>query len=166
MLIQEEFAPFLSMIVPHMIQSCKLEEKDFFGNEAALNDLSRHFSAEEDGDEDEDAAFNVNSAIVEEKETSLQALAELFSATKAAFSPYVEEAVNIAIKLLEHYHENVRKSAISCLLTIIQTFYKMYSPDEWAPGFPLAVPLHNDVANLVRVVMEGVYKTLEDEDDK
>lgn len=165
---EEEFAPFLAVILPHIISSLKLEEKDFLSSDAGMDAyaLSRQAQDEDDDDEDGAGITNVNSAIAEEKETSLDALSELFSATKSAFIPYVQETVNIALSLLEHYHESVRRSAVSCLFTFLQTFYKMSSPSDWVPGLPLVVPVHNNVSQLTKLVIEGVLKALEDEDDR
>ena len=128
--------------------------------EAFANELVN----EEDSAVDE--YFNVNSAISEEKETSLDALSQLFSSTKSAFLPYVQDAINISIQLLAHYNENVRKAAASCLFSFLQTFYKMSSPIQWVKGFPLQVPLHENVASLSKLVVESVLRVLEDEDDR
>jgi len=108
----------------------------------------------------------VNSAISEEKETSLDALSQLFSSTRSEFLPYMQDSVNIALELLDHYNENVRKAASACLFSFLQTFYKMSNPISWEPGLPVKIPLHQNVANLSNLVVEGVLKVLEDEDDQ
>ena len=155
----------MTVIVPHVLNSCKLVEKDFLSADHELEEYANHFAV----DDEENATggnYSVNSAIAEEKETSLDALSELFAATKSAFLPYVQDTVNIALALLDHYHENVRKSAVSCLFSFLQTFYKMSKPVQWIPGIPVQVPVHENVSSLTKLVVEGVLKTLEDEDDR
>lgn len=131
------------------------------------------FNEEEYGcqlaDDEEGAAedyFNINSAISEEKETSLDALSQLFSSTKAEFLPYLQDSIHIAMELLDHYNESVRKSASSCLFSFLQTFYKMSNPIAWEPGLPLKCQLNENVASLSTFIIEGVLKVLEEEDDQ
>jgi hypothetical protein len=140
-----------------------LEEKDIF------SDPEMEKYASQLAEDDESAAedyFNVNSAISEEKETSLDALSQLFSSTKSEFLPYVQDSINIALELLDHYNESVRKAASACLFSFLQTFYKMSHPISWEPGFPVKIPLHENVTNLTKLVVEGVLRVLEEEDDQ
>jgi hypothetical protein len=42
----------------------------------------------------------------------------------------------------------------------------MSNPVDWVPGLPLQVPLHENVLKLNKLVVEGILKCLEDEDDR
>ena len=159
---EEEFSPFLTIIIPSILNSCRLEEKDMFNDPQ----LERYAAQLADDDSASDDYFNVNSAISEEKETSLDALAQLFSSTKSEFLPYVQDSINIALGLLDHYNESVRKSACACLCSFLQTFYKMSNPRKWEAGLPLEIPLHANVTGLSSLVVEGVLRVLEEEDDQ
>jgi len=81
-----------------------------------------------------DKMFEVNSAVAVEKEIAADTMATLFSATKAHFFPYVEQATLELVGLLPHYYEGIRKAATSSLLEIIRTFYDLSEPAEWQPG--------------------------------
>jgi importin-4 len=79
----------------------------------------------------------VNSAIAVEKEIAADTLGVISQATGAHFLPFIEEACLELEKLLAHYYEGIRKSALQSLLEIIQTFYTLSSPQEWVQGTPV-----------------------------
>ena len=76
----------------------------------------------------------VNSAIAVEKEIAADTLGVISQATGAHFLPYVEGACLELEKLLAHYYEGIRKSALQSLLEIVQTFYTLSSPQPWVQG--------------------------------
>lgn len=78
--------------------------------------------------------MDVNSAIAVEKEIAADTIGTLFTATQGHFLPYVESSALQLIKLLEHYYEGIRKSAIDSLLEIIRTFYDLSDHDQWESG--------------------------------
>jgi hypothetical protein len=69
-----------------------------------------------------------------EKEVAADAIGELFTATKAAFMPFVEESVTVLFELLDHYYEGIRKSVIVALFSFIRTIYELSEPQEWVQG--------------------------------
>ncbi|TPX62738.1 hypothetical protein SpCBS45565_g06960 [Spizellomyces sp. 'palustris'] len=161
---EEEFAPFLTVVVPQLLKSCNEEEKnptEWSGE--AEDDQSISL---DDEDDDHFPGFSLNNALAEEKETAADALGQIFQACRAAFMPYVHESVTTLIKLLGHYHESVRKSAVGSLLSFLLTFYKMSNPPKWAPGTPLQVPLHENVAGLAKASADAILNMLDDEDDR
>jgi HEAT repeat protein len=158
---EQDFAPYLPAVMPHILSSCTQEEKPFEQEEAEEEEID--ISSEGDNEE---RSFSVNSAIAEEKETAADALGELFSSIKAPFLPYVQESVNALLELLEHYNERVRKSALSSLYQFVHGFYDMSTPQKWIPGLPVQVPFHDNVANIVQLAMEKSLVMIEEEDDK
>ncbi|KAI8824519.1 armadillo-type protein [Fimicolochytrium jonesii] len=161
---EEEFAPFLPVIIPQLLKSCNEEEK-----------LPTEWEDEEDEDisleadeaeEDLRAAFSVSSAIAEEKECAVDALGHICAATRSAFMPYVETSVEVSIKLLAHHHEDVRKSAVDALFAFMLTMHKMTNPPKWVPGLPLQIPIDPVVAGLVKLSMDAMIVLLDNEEDR
>lgn len=155
---EEEFGPYLNAVVPQLIHSCELNEADF---DAPI------MAGEDDDEADEGKNFmSLHNAIAAEKESAVDALGQIFAATRAAFLPYVEQTVNILFQLLDHNHEEVRKSAVGSLFLYFATFYKMSNPAQWVPGLPVRVPVHDNVLNIAKLIIEGVNKMLAEECDR
>ncbi|CAG8543455.1 8473_t:CDS:10 [Ambispora gerdemannii] len=158
---QDEFAPYLEAVMPQLIKSCQIEEKDLFSiNE---NQLEEEAEVDEDINEDD---FAVNSAVVDEKEIAADAIGEIFQHTRGHFLPYVELCVVELKKLSNHYSEGVRKAVTCSLFSFLSTFYSMSDPAEWQPGLPLKVPIHNNVTHMIKAVMPDILLVWEDEESK
>jgi len=178
---EEEFAPYLDRVVPALIASCKQEEggeDTAFAKELKeLNGATGNSSTDaipvaadsesidiEDVDEDKELA--VNSAIAVEKEIAADTIGTVFTHTRNHFLPYVEPCVHELVELLSHYYEGIRKSAVTSLFEIVQTFYDLSGPAEWVPGSEVKVPLHQNVKDLITHVMPEIFVMWETEDDK
>ncbi|KAI8882389.1 ARM repeat-containing protein [Backusella circina FSU 941] len=157
----EEFAPYLPTVMPPIIASCKAEEKDEanFGSEIDLT-LG-------DGEEDDDeSAFNFNSAIADEKEFAADALGELFENTRTHFLPYVESSVQELTELSFHLFDGVRKAVVGSLFSFLKTFYVMTTADDWKSGLPVTYPVHDNVQNMTSLIIPTILNMWKDEDDK
>ncbi|KAL7421107.1 hypothetical protein Q5752_003991 [Cryptotrichosporon argae] len=189
---ETEFAPYLPQCVPALVASCQQDESaDEFiddgtgsgaaGARAAAVEAFTTGAAgpskggEELGDDDEEdvdldaleAMFaKVNSAVAIEKEVAADTLGELFTSTKQAFIPFIEETVQVLLDLLDHYYEGIRKSAAGALFAFIKTFYELSAPAEWVAGAHVQVPLHADVKKLVDHILPQVFEAWKTEDDK
>ncbi|GAB1517492.1 hypothetical protein RhiTH_000541 [Rhizoctonia solani] len=179
---EEEFAPYLDRVVPALIASCKQEEggedtafakeleelkkADKSGEAVDLSKLDSESIDIEDVDEEKELA--VNSAIAVEKEIAADTIGTVFMYTRSHFLPYVEPCVHELVELLSHYYEGIRKSAVTSLFAVIQTFYELSSPTEWVPGSQVRqhVPLHQNVKDLIGHVMPEIFVMWETEDDK
>ncbi|KAF8744636.1 ARM repeat-containing protein, partial [Rhizoctonia solani] len=177
---EEEFAPYLDRVVPALIASCKQEEggedtafakeleelkkADKSGEAVDLSKLDSESIDIEDVDEEKELA--VNSAIAVEKEIAADTIGTVFMYTRSHFLPYVEPCVHELVELLSHYYEGIRKSAVTSLFAVIQTFYELSSPTEWVPGSQVHVPLHQNVKDLIGHVMPEIFVMWETEDDK
>ncbi|CAO0791186.1 unnamed protein product [Mucor circinelloides] len=157
----EEFAPYLPTVMPPIIASCKAEEKDEanFGSEIDL-------TLGEGDEEDDDSAFNFNSAIADEKEFAADALGELFESTQTHFLPYVEPAVQELTELSFHLFDGVRKAVVGSLFSFLKTFYLMSGSEEWKAGLPVNYPVHENVQNMTTIIIPTVLAMWKDEDDK
>lgn len=82
----------------------------------------------------DDGMMEVNSAIAIEKEIAADTMGTLFASTQIHFLAFVEPCTLELIKLLSHYYEGIRKSAIDSLLEIVRTFYDISDHEDWVPG--------------------------------
>ncbi|KAI8137212.1 armadillo-type protein [Fennellomyces sp. T-0311] len=158
----EDFAPYLATVMPPILASCRAEEKDdgFLHTEIDLTTMDGE-------DEDDDlGAFNFNSALADEKEFAADALGELFENTKSHFLPYVEASVQELSQLSFHIFEGVRKAVVGSLFAFLRTFYVISNPTEWTPGLPLKYSVHENVQNMISVVIPNIMNMWKDEDDK
>ncbi|KAI9636830.1 putative importin beta-4 subunit [Dioszegia hungarica] len=187
---EQEFAPYLPQCLPALFASCRqLETSDEFIDEAdgesdpaklaeAFSMGGRASSSKTPGEEDLDdedetdldaleQMYNqVNSAVAIEKEVAADAIGELFTATKAAFMPFVEESVTVLFELLDHYYEGIRKSVIVALFSFIRTIYELSEPQEWVQGATVQIPFHADVKKLVDHILPPIFEAWKTEDDK
>lgn len=152
-LFSESFAPFLDAIVPPLLASCHALEKEFT-------------TADEFEDKPQAEVFNITSGIANEKEIGIETLGDLFTATRGAFMPFIEPVMKTALELLEHYHEGVRNAAVGCLLKCASAVYSMSNPSEWTSGLPLKSPVHENVKNVVHLVMNGILVMISEEEDR
>ena len=160
---RQDFSIFLPMVLPRLIKSCQTTEKDW--NEL-LDKVPDNVVEELSEFDDEDHQNGFSMAAAHEKESSLDALGELFEATQSAFLPYVQETIQIVLAQFGHYHEGVRTSAVQCALKFYTTLYEMSNPGEWEAGLPLKPQLSEEVADMAKLVMNAVLNLLEDEEDR
>ncbi|OBZ84924.1 putative importin subunit beta-4 [Choanephora cucurbitarum] len=154
----EDFAPYLPTIMPSIIASCKAEEKD-------ETNLTGEIDLTLDEDDD-DSAFNFNSAIADEKEFAADALGEIFESTQQHFLPYVESAVQELTELSFHLFDGVRKAVVGSLFSFLKTFYLMSGSEEWQAGLPVSYVVHENVQNMTTIIIPTVLSMWKDEDDK
>ncbi|KAJ8095137.1 hypothetical protein PM082_010359 [Marasmius tenuissimus] len=181
----EEFAGYLPRVVPPLLQSCKQSEGGdelavsieasaaFNSGNTASNAIDVSGETDVNGmptaeleDIDVDKLMDVNSAIAVEKEIAADTIGTLFSATHGHFLPFVEQSTLELVQLLLHYYEGIRKSALDSLLEIVRTFYDLSNPPEWQPGMTPAVPLQNNVKELIGHILPALLEMYETEDNK
>ena len=100
------------------------------------------------------------------KEIAADVLGDLFASTGKAFLPYVERSTKVLIALLDHYYSGLRKSAVTSLFTFMGTFYDLSEPGEWKAGASGEVTLHENVRQLVDVVLPALFARWDQEDDR
>ncbi|KAJ2909847.1 hypothetical protein GGI21_001469 [Coemansia aciculifera] len=158
---EAEFSQYLAYIAPHLLTTLRMDETSGF--EQDLDDDSEDM---EDDDDDEDSPFNVNTAVADEKEVAADAAGELFASTGAGFLPYVEDVAKELVGLLNHYLETVRKSAAVALFTFIRTFNKIAAPAPWKAGVPVRVPINDNTAAMIKLVLPAIVEMWNEEEDK
>ncbi|KAF9077913.1 armadillo-type protein [Rhodocollybia butyracea] len=180
----DEFAGYLPQVVPPLLTSCSQDEgvedvstsdptSAFNSGLSASNAITVTDEVDVNGmptaelDEvDLDKLLDVNSAIAVEKEIAADTIGTLFNATQAHFLPYVEQCTLELVKLLAHYYEGIRKSAVDSLLEITRTFYDLSDHPDWQPGATVTVPLSPTVKELVDHVLPALLEMYETEDNK
>ncbi|KAJ2330413.1 hypothetical protein GGI00_003717 [Coemansia sp. RSA 2681] len=159
---EAEFSQYLAYITPHLLTTLRMDETSAF--EQDLEEGSEDM--ENDDEDDEDSPFKVNTAVADEKEVAADAAGELFASTGAGFLPYVEDVAKELVSLLEHYSETVRKSAVVALFTFIRTFNKIAVPEPWKAGVPVRVPINDNTAAMIKLVLPAILEMWNEEDDK
>jgi hypothetical protein len=183
----EEFAPYLSQVVPPLIMSCKQAEQGedsleisvadaasaFASGSSPANPISVNEEVDANGnpvvdldDFDLDKMMDVNSAIAVEKEIAADTIGSLFTATQIHFLPFVEPCTVELIALLPHYYEGIRKSATDSLLEIVRTFYDLSEHEEWVAGANSPAIVNSQVKELINHALEPLLEMYETEDNK
>ncbi|KAF8976841.1 hypothetical protein BGZ46_007906, partial [Entomortierella lignicola] len=156
---EDEFSPYLAGIMPQLIASCQLDEN-------STNLDQGNGDGDDDGEDADDLNYVFRSAIADEKEVAADTIGEFFQHTRSAFLPYVEPSVKELINLTTHMSDGVRKASCGALFNFLRTFYKLSNCEEWKAGIPVAIPLHDNVAQLNSLVLPAILSIWEDEDDK
>jgi importin-4 len=178
----DEFAGYLPRVVPPLLASCSQDEG---AEEVTTSDPTSAFNSglsasnaitvtdevdangiSEELDVDLDKLLDVNSAIAVEKEIAADTIGTLFNSTQAHFLPYVEQSTLELVKLLGHYYEGIRKSALDSLLEIVRTFYDLSDHQPWQPGATVTAPLAPTVKELIGHVLPALIDMYESEDNK
>lgn len=176
--LQNEFTPYLSMIVPALLKALEQDEMGDMnpdlqdGGSSAqniANDAIENINLTGDDDEDDENLMNslgFNSAVAMEKEIAADALGEIFAHSTSEFTPYIEQSCSQLIKCLDHFYEGVRKSAVGSLYRFIATLYNLSSPPQWLPGVPAQIPLHAEVEKYSSVIRGAIFEVFIVEDEK
>ncbi|CCG82267.1 Karyopherin Kap123 [Taphrina deformans PYCC 5710] len=182
--LEQDFSPYIGMIVPALLKSLQQDEMGSDANENGdvAGDLvaqAEQFGNVEDinltgieGDDDDDdeeglmKSLGFNSAVAMEKEIAADALGEVFAHVKQDFVPFLELSCTELIKCLDHFYEGVRKSAVGSLFRVVATLYNMSNPQQWIPGVPASIPLHEEVQKYTAIVRQSVFEITPSEDEK
>ncbi|KAJ1918957.1 hypothetical protein H4219_002313 [Mycoemilia scoparia] len=152
----DEMGQYLQYIVPEIIATFDID------------DMSMLFQKEEEDDDDDDAQsdLQVSTAIADEKEVAADCSAEIFRNTRSGFLPYVESCTKNLLSLLDHYSDTTRKAAVAALFSFINTTSSMAQGQDWVPGNPLRVPVHQNVEEMIKSIIPSIIRGWEEEDDK
>ncbi|KAF7294475.1 Importin N-terminal domain-containing protein [Mycena kentingensis (nom. inval.)] len=181
---EDDFAPYLPTVIPHLINSCAqveqgeelsiLETASAFGTGSDPQNAITIVDEKTDGngnemveieDIDVEKMMDANSAIAVEKEIAADTIGTLFAATKVHFLQFVEPCTMQLINLLPHYYEGIRKSATDSLLEIVRTFYELSGAPEWTAGLSYT-PLPQTVKDLNEHALKALLDMYETEDNK
>ncbi|CAI5467286.1 unnamed protein product, partial [Closterium sp. Yama58-4] len=138
--LEADFAPYLQHVVPLAFSSCRLDDGIVVGPAATDDDAAdaegggrRQLAAalaageisSDSEDEDEEGALrglrgiSVRTAVLDEKAAAAQAIGAYAQYTKAAFGPYVQEAVGVLKDGADYAHEDVRLQATLSLQHLV-----------------------------------------------
>lgn len=120
-------------------------------------------------DDDEEDELTAITAVAMEKEIAVEVIGDLLRNTRRKYLPYLQESVDMVLKLVEHSFEGVRKGAITTLWVAYTVLYGLAEGDgmaRWKPGFPLQVEPPPEIKKLGDVVMRATLDAWEDEIDR
>ena len=126
----------------------------------------------DDDDDDDDDAWDELvgvSAVALEKEIALDVIGDVLSHTRRKYVPYLESTVELALALVEHSFEGVRRSAIGVLWRAYATLWSLCEDgqmEKWQPGLPLKVQQTAELVKLGQVAMTATLGTWQDEVDR
>jgi importin-4 len=192
---KEDFKPFLPGVVKGLIASLEQEEDaevelgteaaDLVGQEVTIagkrikivdksevvdSDDSDVDVEELENDSESDAWEDIAgiSAIAEEKEIALEAMAEVMVNAKADYIPYLEKSIEVILSMVEHPYESTRRAAISTLYRAYATVWQLQSEEaqDWQPGLPLKVKPGDEIMKLGEVAMTATLGVWMEEEDR
>ena len=185
---KEDFGVFLSDAVKSILESLAqdedadlevdLEDSDLIGKEVLIggkklkvvgNGMAEKDEEDEDEDDDDDWADLAGiSAIAEEKEVAIEALADIYSNVGKEFVPYYKKTVEALLPLLEHGYEATRKAAIGAMFRLYASLWQL-QPDSqarWEPGLPVKSTPSPEVEQIRDILMMSVISQYANEEDR
>lgn len=145
------------------LQSCNLDDGTAF--ELADSDGDDNIGGAIGGlssDEDEDTDnkrvrnFSVRTGVLDEKAAATQALGSFALHTKAAFMPYLEEALKVMQKHAGYFHEDVRIQAVIAFQHLLTATKAAFPSDTISP----------EAKHVLDLIMEQYIKLMNEDDDK
>lgn len=125
-----------------------------------------------EGDEDDDDDWDDLGAVTGvamEKEIAIEVVGDVLTHTKSKYLPYMEQTIELAIPLLDHSFEGVRKSAVGTLWRAYACLWGLAEDNgmpKWHPGLPVKVKPTGDLEKLGNLVMKGTLALWEEEMDR
>ncbi|KAK3705734.1 hypothetical protein LTR37_013177 [Vermiconidia calcicola] len=125
--------------------------------------------AEDDDDDDDWDDLGAVTAVAMEKEIAIEVVGDVLTHTKSKYLPYMEKTIELAVPLLDHSFEGVRKSAVSTLWRAYACLWGLAEDNgmaKWQPGLPVKVKPTSDLEKLGDLVMKGTLALWEEEMDR
>ncbi|KAK4049598.1 hypothetical protein OIV83_004096 [Microbotryomycetes sp. JL201] len=176
----EEYGQHLPTVMPILlaaVSQSEIDEATLFASSSNANDFATGVdSDDEDGDfedldeeidsDEEEALFSASTAIAIEKECAADAIAEMFSNTRAPFVPYVEKSVEALLPgLTHHWHDGIRKSSVAALLGFVTTIHSMSDLPKWRKG-AAGNELQGNLAQLAAAVLPPIFEMWAKEEER
>ena len=182
---KDSFSPFLAGVTKGILDSLVQEEEDLDdafdeeisklggeGEKFVRGEGLKFKTVKRDSGENDMEASDSDStsdwadiegvtAIAEEKEVALEALAEVFTHTGADYLPYFEKTIEAILPLIDHGWEATRRAAISGMYRAFAALWQLQpeAQQSWAPGLPLKSQPTKEVADLGGLVMTATLAT-------
>ena len=187
---KEEFKPFLPNAVKQLLGTLQKEEDADF--EVPIGDASEELVGQEviiagkkikvvgendidedDDDEDDEDAWNDLVGFSEgsqEKETALEALADIYTHTGKEYLPYYEKTVESILPVMEHGSSQVVEAAVGAMFRLYAALWDLQpeSPSKWKsnPGLPVQNQPSAEIAKIRDLLMTKVLSEYDTEPDK
>jgi importin-4 len=127
--LEEDFSVFLPSIFNIMIHSSLCED-----SEVEKKDTTSFVNEDMESDDDDDDFSNdglvgVRSAVIDEKSAAISALGVFCEVCKENYSPYWKNTFESFILNTSHYHEDVKRFAVSGLKSLFSIFPNIVSKE-------------------------------------
>jgi hypothetical protein len=115
--MEEEFAPVLPELVPHLFEIIRQNE----GSLEQAEEEKEAFSIMDSDDEEEGGNYvlQVRTALLEAKKGAITALGEMAGHTGAAFVPFLEESVAVLSEAATNWHPIVKSVTAEALPNLV-----------------------------------------------
>ncbi|KAK9828387.1 hypothetical protein WJX81_002836 [Elliptochloris bilobata] len=165
------FEPYLRPAVAAAIESCaqddgRVGDSSDESDEADSRSRSLHSDSDTDagGSDDEDGAgeqrLSIRTAVLDEKAAASQALGIYAAEARAAFAPYIEEALATLIAMANYFHDDVRCQAYSSLAHLVPATAAAFPA---GPGGAVSQQTQHVVDKVMPVFLRGVEGELDKE---
>eukprot|EP00818_Percolomonas_sp_WS_P000429 CAMPEP_0117437842 /NCGR_PEP_ID=MMETSP0759-20121206/1739_1 /TAXON_ID=63605 /ORGANISM="Percolomonas cosmopolitus, Strain WS" /LENGTH=1048 /DNA_ID=CAMNT_0005229501 /DNA_START=140 /DNA_END=3283 /DNA_ORIENTATION=- len=155
-ILKVQFKPFLDTVVSAILAVIKKPDGQYANGENYL------FGEEEDGEDEEDLAFNgnyalnVHTSLIDEKGAAILALGTVAAAVGVEFNPYFQPSLELLSSYVEHFHYHIRRQIMIALKSVICSVIPK----------PVQVPLPDqDMQQIVDTLMELYIARMYEDDD-
>ena len=137
--------------------------------EADGEDVIKALMDGEDDDDDDWDDLGAVTAVAMEKEIAVEVVGDILTHTKGKYLPYMEKTIEVAIPLLDHSFEGVRKAAVSTLWRAYACLWGLAEDNglaKWQPGLPVEVKPTADLEKLGDLLIKNTLALWEEEMDR
>ncbi|KAL7465987.1 hypothetical protein ACHAXS_006283 [Conticribra weissflogii] len=166
--MENEFAPVLGELVPHLITVIGQDEGQF--EQAEDEDKGGQFNALDDSDDEDEGGnyvMHIRTAILETKKGAITAIGEMAAHTGAAFVPHLEESMTVLINTADNWHPLVKAECAEALPSMVVSIVAKDHGGEitWEKGDVSGTsPLSSATATVANAVLTALVTLMKDDD--
>lgn len=136
--------------------------------EEELDEMVELDGVDDDDDDDDWDEFNTSTAVAQEKEIAVEVIGDIMTHISQDGMQYLESAIEIVLKLTDHFYEGVRRAAIGTLFRVYAAIWQLQGEHvkKWKPGLPVENNLPAELNRLGDIIMGATLALWEEEDDR
>eukprot|EP00898_Chlorokybus_atmophyticus_P005187 jgi/Chlat1/566/Chrsp103S01005 len=159
-LLESDFAQYLPVVIPHVLNSCNLDDGAMF-----------QFGSDDDDDEDEDddeddkhgRNLSIRTGVLDEKSAATHALGSFAEHVGAAMVPFFPQVLPVIQKHATYFHEDVRQQAMTAMQHIVAATLQAFPNQPDASG---SSQFASEVQHVIDMAYETYLRAIHDDDDK
>lgn len=167
--MEEEFAPVLGDLVPHLVEviGCDegslqpaLDEDQKPGEFAGLDD------SDDEGDNEGNYVLHVRTAMLEVKKGAITAIGEMTAHTGAAFVPHLESVMAVLQKSANNWHPLIKCEVADALPSLVMPSISAFHEGEikWTKGDVTVNPMSAPTSAISAAVLKELVQMMKDDD--